>query len=133
MADKEIKVPAKAEVSPDAGELTHEGIYYTPAVDIYETKKELVLLVDMPGVESDDVDIDLKENTLSIIGKVSDETLDGRVLLNEYHVGSYFRNFCITDAVNRAGIVASMADGVLKLVLPKAEKAVPRKIPISME
>jgi HSP20 family protein len=133
MADREMQISSKTEVAPEKGELTHEGTYYTPAVDIYETEKELVLLVDMPGVESEDVDIDLKENTLSIMGRVSGQEMEGHKLLNEYNVGSFFRNFCITDTVNRGGIVAGMSDGVLKLVIPKTEKAVPRKIPITTE
>jgi HSP20 family protein len=133
MADQELQVSNKAEVSPDHGELTHEGTYFTPAVDIYETEKELVLLADMPGVDAANLDIDLKDDTLSIVGKVESGPEDGTDLLAEYNVGNFFRNFHIADVVDQNKITATMADGVLRLVLPKAEKAVPRKIPISTD
>lgn len=131
MADKEIQVAGKTEAAQERGELTHEGTFFTPAVDIFETEKELVLLLDMPGVDVGKVDIDLKDDTLSIIGKVEQEPVDGRFLLHEYQVGNYFRNFHITDAIDQGKITASANAGVLRIVLPKAEKAVPRKIPIS--
>jgi HSP20 family protein len=133
MSDQELQVSDKQEVQKEQGELTHQGVYFTPAVDIYETAQELVLLADMPGVEPGGVDIDLKEDTLSIIGRVDAPEPSGRNLLTEYRVGSYFRNFRVTDMVDREGITASLKDGVLKLTLPKAAKAVPKKIAISTE
>jgi HSP20 family protein len=133
MADQEITYPEKQEVAPPRGEFTHEGAYFTPAVDIYETEKELVLLADMPGVDASGVDIDLKDNVLSVVGKVTVPPDTGEPLLAEYKVGNYVRNFSLTDAIDQSGINAALVDGVLKVVLPKAAKAVPRKIPISGE
>lgn len=131
MADQEIQASEKRELTPEKGELTHEGLYFTPAVDIYETENELVLLADMPGVDVDGLDIDLKDDTLSIIGRIGTNEPEGEVLLTEYRLGNYFRNFCLTDAVDQSRISATLSDGVLKMTLPKAEKAVPRKIPIT--
>jgi HSP20 family protein len=131
MADQEIQASEKRELTPEKGELTHEGLYFTPAVDIYETEKELVLLADMPGVDVDGLDIDLEDNTLSIIGKIGAEEPEGEGLLTEYRLGNYFRNFSLTDVVDQSRISATLSDGVLKLTLPKAEKTVPRKIPIT--
>ena len=111
--------------------MTHEGVYFTPAVDIYESDAEVVLLADMPGVEPDKVDIDLKDDTLSLVGRVTAEPEEGNSLLREYRTGNYFRNFRISDVVDREKISAFMKDGVLRLVLPKAEKAKPRKIQIT--
>jgi len=133
MADQEIQVADGKEAAPDKGELTHEGVYFTPAVDIYETEQELVVLVDMPGAGVDDVDIDLKDDTLSVIGKLADEVVDGQALLNEYRTGNYYRSFRLAEAVDQSQISASLADGVLKIVLPKAARAVPRRIPIQGE
>ncbi len=130
MADQELQVADKAEVSPDHGELIHEGTYFTPAVDICESEKELVLLADMPGVDAGNLDIDLKDDTLSIVGKVVFGSEHGTALLTEYSVGNFFRNFHITDMVDQNKITATMTDGVLRLVLPKADEAVPRKIPV---
>ncbi|MCA1961064.1 MAG: Hsp20/alpha crystallin family protein [Desulfomonile sp.] len=130
MPEQELKIPEKKEIAPPAGEFTREGSYYTPAVDIYETPQELVMLVDMPGVRSDDVEIDLNNSVISIVGKVPVFSDDSRELLTEYCTGNYFRSFRITEVVDQSRISASMSDGVLKLTLPKLEKAVPRKIAI---
>ena len=133
MADQTHPPSEKREATPGVGELTHEGVFFTPAVDIYETDNELVLVADMPGVDSDDLDIDLDDDTLSIVGKVKLNQTPGDMLLSEYRMGNYFRNFCISDIVNRDSISAVLKDGVLTLTLPKSPKAVPRKIPIACE
>jgi HSP20 family protein len=131
MADQELAATQKQELSPNEGEFTREGVYFTPAVDIYETPQELFLLVDMPGVKTDSVDIDLKENVLSIVGKVAAPDTGSEELLTEYRTGNYFRSFRITDVIDQSKIAAAMADGVLTVTLPKASKAVPRRIAIT--
>ena len=131
MVDQTYPPIEKREATPGGGELTHEGVFFTPAVDIYETDNELVLVADMPGVDSDDLDIDLDDDTLSIVGRVKSAEHEGDVLLSEYRMGNYFRNFSISDVVDRNAISASLNDGVLTLTLPKSPKAVPRKIPIA--
>ena len=131
MTDKELQVSDKKEIPGPEGEFTREGVYYTPPVDICETEREIVILADMPGVKSDSVDIELKEGILSIEGNISASDVAGEELLTEYQKGNYFRSFRITDAVDGNKITASLADGVLKVTLPKAEKAMPKKIPIT--
>lgn len=131
MTTEALQSTEKSGVNIDKGELTHEGDFFTPAVDIYETPEEIVLNVDLPGVAPKDLDIDLSEDTLTIVGKVSENDSEGTDLLVEYRVGHYYRSFLINDAVDRSAISANLNDGVLKLKLPKAAKAVPRKIPIS--
>jgi len=133
MADQELEISQKQELKPERGELTYEGVYFSPAVDIYGTETELVLLADMPGVASDQVEIDLKEDVLSILGRVPEGPAVGQELLAEYRTGNYFRTFRITDDVDRGKIAASMSDGVLKVTLPKSPKVLPRKIPIATE
>lgn len=130
MADQDLTGTVKQEVAPTTGEFTHEGIYFSPAVDIYATEKELVLVADMPGVDLDNVELDLRDNTLSVMGKVGTEEGDKHPLLTEYRSGNYFRSFRITEVVDQGKITASISDGVLKVVLPKVEKAVPRKVPV---
>ncbi|MGB6067256.1 MAG: Hsp20/alpha crystallin family protein [Desulfomonilaceae bacterium] len=132
MADQEIQARQKQQVTAPEGEFTREGTYFVPAVDIYDTNKELVLLADMPGVRTGDVEIDLKDDILTILGKVHDEGSQGQPILSEYRVGNYFRTFRLTEVVDQSKITAAMADGVLKLLMPKVEKAVPRKIPITV-
>ncbi len=131
MADVELQATQKQPVASPEGEFTHEGTYFVPAVDIYENSKELVVSADMPGVHSGDVEVDLKEGTLTIAGKVAPETEEGEPILVEYHVGNYFRSFRLTDVIDQSKITAAISDGVLTLTLPKVEKAIPRKIPIT--
>lgn len=91
-------------------------------------------MIDMPGVGTENVMIDLRDNELIINGEVAQESFrDERVLYNEYSVGHYHRHFVISDAINRDKIEAKMSDGVLSLVLPKAEHVKPRKIEVKTE
>ena len=133
MTDQELQATPKQQAESPEGEFTHEGTYFVPAVDIYENSKELVLLADMPGVPSGDVEVDLKEGTLTIVGKVGPESDEGEPILVEYRVGNYFRSFRLTDVIDQSNITAAMSDGVLRLTLPKVEKAIPRKIPITTD
>ncbi len=127
---KEIQVGKKQEVS-GATEHTRSGPVFIPPVDIFETENEINLLADMPGVKSDNVDIDLRENTLTIAGEIEPlEQGEEEDLLVEYEVGRYFRQFTIPELIDQEKIDAHLSEGVLKLVLPKAEKAKPRKIEI---
>lgn len=131
MADKELQVSEKQEVSTERGEFTREGAYFTPAVDICETEKQIMILADMPGVKLDGVDVELKEGVLTIDGKVSTEATAGEHLLTEYRRGNYFRSFRVSDSIDAEKITATMSNGVLNVTLPKAEKVLPRKIEIS--
>jgi HSP20 family protein len=132
MSEQEVEAKDQVEVSLGKREITMDGAYVTPAVDIYETPKQLVLVMDLPGVEAGNLEIDLKRNVVSIRGKVS-EQMDGKVLSQEYHVKDFFRSFGLTDSVDYAGVQAFLSDGVLQIVFPKARKIVSRKIPICCE
>lgn len=105
---------------------------YTPRTDIYETDENVVLLVDMPGVSEESIDITLEKNILSINGQSVDIAPEGYALVfAEYEPGDFDRSFRLTDQINRDGIQAAYRDGVLYLTLPKAEKAKARKIQIT--
>ena len=85
----------------------------------------------MPGVKGKDLDIDLQRSILTIKGDVaSPEGPNERDVFREYNTGSYVRQFALSDTIDQSKIDAELKDGVLKLVLPKAEKAVPRKIAV---
>jgi HSP20 family protein len=131
MSAQELQVSEKQEVSPDKGEFTHAGTYFTPPVDIYETEKELVVVMDMPGLTGEDVEVDFKEGALSILGKATTAEEKGETVLEEYRTGNYFRSFKTPDLIDVENIKASMGDGVLTLTLPKSEKAQPKKISIT--
>ncbi len=129
MADKDLQVQEKQELQTKS-ESTRNVPIFIPAVDIYESENELTLLADMPGVPIDNVDIDLNDDQLTVKGTAAAEEQGGTALLREYSVGDYYRQFTVSSAIDREKIKASMKDGVLKLVLPKAEAAKPRKIEV---
>ncbi|MFW6055676.1 MAG: Hsp20/alpha crystallin family protein [Thermodesulfobacteriota bacterium] len=127
---KDLQAKKKEEAQIPA-EQTRPGLVFTPAVDIYETEKEIVVLADMPGVRTDDVTIDLKDNTLTLSGDPqTQETKDETDILREYRTGKYYRQFTLSEIIDQEKIEAKLHDGVLNLVLPKVEKATPRKIEV---
>lgn len=133
MADtKELQAREKQEVTASA-EQTQPGLVFIPAVDIFETETALTLLADMPGVKSEDVVIDLRDDVLTITGDVRPfEGEDEKDVLVEFEVGRFHRQFSLSEAIDQSAIEAKLADGVLRLTLPKAEKAVPRKIEVAV-
>ena len=125
-----LQAKEKAEVT-SAGEQTRPGLVFTPAVDIFETDKEITLVADMPGVKAQDLDIDLHDNVLSLDGEVQlPEGSDEVDVIREYHTGKYYRQFTLSQVIDQGKIEAAMKDGVLRLSLPKVEAATPRKIAV---
>lgn len=133
MADTEskvLKVKKKAEVTTPA-EQTRPGLVFTPAVDIFETDREITLLADMPGVKSKALNIDLHENILTLDGDVnSPEGADEVDVMREYRTGKYYRQFTLSQVIDQGKIDAVLKDGALRLRLPKVETATPRKIAV---
>ena len=130
MAEKELQVREKQESQTDA-EHTMPGIVFTPAVDIFESEEEITLLADMPGVPSDGVTIDLHNDELKVTGEVETQgSKNETYLLREYETGRFHRQFTLSDRIDQDKIGASMKDGVLRLVLPKVQKAKPRRIEV---
>ena len=130
MSAKEMQVHQKQEVQ-QAGEPTKPERYFVPAVDIYETDEAVHLLAEMPGVAKEGVEINLENDTLTIKGhKRGNGAPDERLLLREFETGHYQRRFTIAETIDQGKIVASMADGLLNLVLPKVEPAKPRRIEV---
>ena len=127
---KALQAKEKSEVS-SMTEQTTPGLVFTPDVDIFETEKELTLLADMPGVKAENLNIDLKENVLTLDGDVKNPEGENEIeLLTEYRTGKYYRQFNLSEIIDQAKIEAKMTDGVLRLTLPKVEAAKPRKIKI---
>ncbi|GKT08688.1 Hsp20/alpha crystallin family protein [Desulforhabdus sp. TSK] len=130
MAEKEMQAREKMEMKSPA-EGTRDVPMYIPAVDIYESEDALVLVADMPGVGSDNVSIEIRDNQLTLRGTIQLEPGDKeRLLLQEYGVGDYFREFALGRTIDQAKIEASMKDGVLTLTMPKADIVKPRKITV---
>ena len=131
----EAKDLTKQEVPhPVETERTRVRKVYIPQVDIYETKDTIVLVADMPGVDEKSVDITLEKNVLTITGDVLQTDYKGyNISYAEYETGDYQRAFTISDEVDRDKIDASVRNGVLKVTLPKAEKAKVKKIVIKAD
>jgi HSP20 family protein len=130
MAEKELLVREKQELQTGA-EQTRPGVVFTPAVDIFESEEQITLLADMPGVASDGVTIDLQDDELKLKGEVEAQGSDSETyLLREYETGRFHRHFSLSDRIDQSKISATMKDGLLRLVLPKVEKAKPRKIEV---
>ena len=130
MEKQDIKLREKEEIQERA-EQTRPGLVFSPAVDIFENEMEITLLADMPGVTGDSLEIDLRDNELTITAHP--EVQHGekeRGLLREYEVGDFKRVFSVSDRIDQGKISGAMKDGVLRLVLPKAEKAKPRRIKV---
>jgi HSP20 family molecular chaperone IbpA len=129
MTAKEMELRKKQEVEKGAGEGTRPGPVFVPAVDIFENTNKITILADMPGVESNSVDIDLRDNQLTSVGRVGSVEREKEVsLYKEFNWGDYSRQFTLSNVIDQAKITAKMDNGVLKLVLPKVEEAKPQKI-----
>ncbi len=117
-----------------AGEPTKTGLTFIPAVDIFETEEALTMMAELPGVDQQGLHIDLKDNQISILGEVAE--IPGpqeRTLLKEFETGRFFRQFSLSEVIDQNKINAHLKNGVLKVVLPKIEKAKPRKIEVTIE
>ena len=97
----------------------------TPAVDMYDEGKELVMKADMPGVKKEDLQIDLAENILTISGeKKMEETVEkGGLYSCERSYGRFSRSFELPSDVDTEKITANLKEGVLEIRLAKTEKA----------
>jgi len=127
---KSLQAREKSEVSSST-EQTRPGPVFTPTVDIFETPENLTLVADLPGVTADDLNIDLKENILTLSGEAAQEAgNDEQDILREYRTGTYLREFTLSEMIDQQGIEANLKDGVLTLTLPKVKAATPRKITV---
>ncbi|MCE1251968.1 MAG: Hsp20/alpha crystallin family protein [Anaerolineae bacterium] len=129
MTDKNLDV-TKQEVDMAEGvERTRSRRAYIPAASIYESEDKVVVVADLPGVDEQAVDITLEKNELTISAYVEARQPEGYTLAYaEYESGDYRRTFILSDEVDRDNIEASVKDGVLRLVLPKAPDFKARKI-----
>jgi len=105
---------------------------WAPAVDIFERGDDLIIRAEIPGVEKDDIDISVENNTLSIRGqrKREKEFDEDRTYRMERVFGGFVRTFSLPRTVDASRISASYKNGVLELQLPKAEEAKPKRIEI---
>lgn len=114
-----------------APEPTHSGPVYTPAVDIFESEDKITVLADLPGVSPENLTIDLRDDVLTLVGRVPDSPAAREsVILREHSAGTFLRQFNLSESIDQSKIDAKLSDGVLRLELPKQEKAKPRRITV---
>jgi HSP20 family molecular chaperone IbpA len=124
----EVRSGNQAKVAPTP-EHTRSGPVYTPAVDIFETPERITVLADMPGVTAQNLTIDLREDVLTLSGNMEAPSGEATTdLLTEVPAGTFFRQFNLSETIDQGRIDATLTDGVLRLDLPKVERARPRQI-----
>jgi len=134
MADKTKEIQKKESDSIERVEYTRAAQVYAPDVDIVERQDSIVVTADMPGVDENTVDITLEKNVLSLYGKVDADAPEKlRLLHAEYGIGDYKRVFTLSGEIDRDKIHATVKNGVLKVLLPKAEAGKTRKIEVKAE
>jgi HSP20 family protein len=107
---------------------------WCPSTDIYESKKEYVFKVELPGIKKEDIKIEVKDDILTIKGERKEEK---EVKKDDYHKiesysGSFSRSFHIPKGIDEKKIKAELKDGILELKVPKSEEKKVKQVPISV-
>lgn len=123
MVHKDANRPVSREETRSTGRIM------VPAVDIYENDDNLTLVADMPGVSKEGLDINLEKGALTIKGESAVQER-GNFLLREHAAARYYRQFRLTEQIDAEKTSAELKNGVLTLMIPKAESAKPKKIEI---
>ncbi len=130
MSPQELQVHQKRELEKKQ-ETTIPARVYMPTTDIFETEHALTLVAEMPGVDKGKVDVSVEDGVLTIQGQIDFSKYEGlRPVYTEYNIGHYRRSFSLSNRIDQEKISAEVNDGILTLVLPKAEEAKPRRITV---
>jgi HSP20 family molecular chaperone IbpA len=131
MSPQELQVQGKREVDKKE-ESTVPARLFMPTADIFEDKNALTVVLEMPGVAKDNVDIHVEAGVLHIDGRLDFSKYEGmQPIYTEYNIGHYRRSFSLSSKIDQNRIGAEMNDGVLTITLPKAEEAKPRRISVN--
>ena len=130
--EREMNRALKACSGPAGRTATLPKVSWTPPVDIYETKDEMVVILELPGVSQKEVEISLVGDTLSVRGerRLAAEVEEENCHRVERRFGPYFRALVLPSVVDSSRIKAVYKDGLLEIRLPKREEAKPRVIPV---
>jgi HSP20 family molecular chaperone IbpA len=131
MSTQELQVQEKREVEKKQ-ESTAPSRLFMPTADIFEAEHALTVVLEMPGVDKSNVDINVEAGVLTIVGRLDFSKYEGmQPVYTEYNVGHYRRSFELSNKIDQSKIGAEMKDGVLTITLPKVEEAKPRRITIN--
>lgn len=104
---------------------------FNPPIDIYETTEGLVLYADLPGVNSEGLDLQVQDNRLALFGRIDGTVPTSGMVHQEYQVGDFLRSFILSDEVDHNKITARLNNGVLRVELPRTARTEPRRIEVS--
>ena len=128
---QELAVQQKKELATKQ-EATVPARYFVPNTDIYETDDALTIVMEVPGVEKQHIDVTLEDDVLKIEGKIDHSKYEGmEPVYSEYNVGHFARTFSLSNKIDQRGIVADLQDGVLTVTLETSKEAQPRRIAIN--
>jgi HSP20 family protein len=131
MAQSQALQPQEKQELLSKDEKTVPVRHFVPVTDIFETEDALTVVMEVPGVGRDAIDINLESDVLKIEAKIYPSKYEGmEPLYTEYNVGHFPRSFTLSNKIDRQQISARLEDGVLILTLKKMKEAVPRKIAI---
>jgi HSP20 family protein len=106
---------------------------WNPAVDVYQDKDQFTVVAELPGFKKEEIEISLHGDTLSISGERKQEGASEQGFLTERFYGKYQRGFTLPTAVDPDKVKATYKDGLLQVVLPKAEEAKPKQIEVALK
>ncbi|MCD6453405.1 MAG: Hsp20/alpha crystallin family protein [Dehalococcoidales bacterium] len=108
------------------------GEVVTPALDVYQTSNEVVVKASLPGIKPEDVSIDIAGDILTIKGesKSEQETKREDYLYRERRYGAFSRSVVLPGGLQSDKAEATVEDGILTLIIPKAEEAKPKTIKV---
>jgi len=130
MAGQELEVQQKKEVEAQQ-EKTIPARFYVPPTDIFETAEALKIVMEVPGVLREAIDVKVESEVLSIEGRIETTNYNGlEPLYTEYPIGHFARSFSLPWQVDQQNITAHLEDGVLTLTLNKRPESKPRRISI---
>jgi HSP20 family molecular chaperone IbpA len=128
---RELQFQKKREAD-EAEETTRPLRAFLATTDIFETEDALTVVLEMPGVAKDHVDVSIENGLLTVEGRIDFAKYQGlQPLYSEYNIGPYRRSFRLSSSVDQENIRAEMTDGVITLILPKSERAKPRHIKVA--
>jgi HSP20 family protein len=105
---------------------------WAPAVDIFEKKDDLVIRAEIPGVQKEDVGVEIENGMLTLRGerRIDTDVVEENVFRMERAYGAFTRSFTLPKTVDGARVTATYKDGVLEVIVPKAEAAKSKKIEV---
>jgi HSP20 family protein len=128
---QELQVQQKRELEKKE-ETTVPARIFVPTADIYETANALKVVLEMPGVDKSNVNVRVEDGVLTVEGRLDfSKYRELQPLYTEYNIGHYSRSFRLSTKIDQGKIGAEMKDGVLSLVLPKAEEAKSRTVQVN--